>query len=246
MGWKPDKAGVKDPSAVHHSRLMATPIAPSSDLRAKLPPVYNQGSLGSCTGNGVACLLDYAHIMNAGAQWFTPSRLYLYYQARVMEGTINQDAGAQIRDVISGALKFGAPRESLWPYNIGRFSWDPNAKANADAANHQALKAYKLQSLDDIKRALSAGWPVVFGVPVYAEIEGLNSKNYTVPMPGKYARSIGGHCMVFVGHDEKTQMFKVRNSWGTGWGLKGHCLLPYAYAKRFEAGLDAWEIVAAE
>ena len=33
-------------------------------------------------------------------QVFAPSRLFIYYNERVMEGTVNSDSGAQIRDGI--------------------------------------------------------------------------------------------------------------------------------------------------
>ena len=35
--------------------------------------------------------------------------------------------------------------------------------------------------------------------------------------------------MLAVGYDERKQRFIVRNSWGTGWGMRGYFTMPYAY-----------------
>ena len=39
----------------------------------------------------------------------------------------------------------------------------------------------------------------------------------------------GGHCIVIVGYDDAKSLFLCANSWGTGWGDKGFCYIPYAY-----------------
>jgi hypothetical protein len=46
-----------------------------------------------------------------GLEAFTPSRLFIYYNERVIEGTVAHDAGAQIRDGIKAVAKLGAPPE---------------------------------------------------------------------------------------------------------------------------------------
>ena len=38
-----------------------------------------------------------------------------------MEGTVDEDAGAMIRDGIKSVAKQGAPHEPLWPYAIAKF-----------------------------------------------------------------------------------------------------------------------------
>jgi C1A family cysteine protease len=55
-------------------------------------------------------------------QPFTPSRLFIYYNERVMEHTVSQDAGAQIRDGIKSVNHIGACPETDWPYVIANFA----------------------------------------------------------------------------------------------------------------------------
>lgn len=247
FGWLPDKSGVRDVNVASLPKFTRAIIKAKTDIRATMPPVYDQGMIGSCTGNGVAALLDFAHVKSLpSATFFTPSRLFLYYGGRVAIGAVDEDSGAQIRDVITVALKQGAPKEATWPYRESRYRTKPSATAYTEAMRFQALNAYKCSTLDDVRRALSLGLPVTFGVPVYPAIMDLSWYDYTVPMPTPRERSIGGHCMVIVGHDDARRVLIVRNSWGKTWGRAGHCLLPYDYYLKFERGADAWVISAAE
>ena len=63
-----------DRDALYAAPGAAVALPEKVDLRDKCPPVFDQGSLGSCTANaGVA-----AYMMLAGAQE-EHSRLYQYY-----------------------------------------------------------------------------------------------------------------------------------------------------------------------
>lgn len=48
--------------------------------------------------------------------YFSPSRLFIYYNARVMINTVKEDSGSVIRDAIKSLNKQGVPKESTWPY----------------------------------------------------------------------------------------------------------------------------------
>ena len=243
FGWKPDVGGVVDKS--FGPRFRGSPIKDSVDLRALMPPVYDQGMISSCVGNGVAAALDYAHVIsNPGAKFITPSRLWIYYFGRVAIGTVNEDSGCQIRDAKDVVLKQGAALESIWPYRESQFKVKPSAAAYADAGSHQAVTAYKVETIEDVQRALSLGLPVVFGVPVYRAIMDLSWFNYTLPMPAKNERSVGGHCMVVVGYKERNLI--IRNSWGSKWGRGGHMLMPFEYWIRFQKQTDGWVIPVSE
>ena len=96
-------------------------MPPAVDLRTQCPPVYDQGQLGSCTANGIAGAIEFDR-KKQDLPDFVPSRLFIYYNERVMEGTVAQDAGAQIRDGIKSVAKLGAPPETDWPYDIEKFA----------------------------------------------------------------------------------------------------------------------------
>ena len=67
-----------------------------------------------------------------------------------------------------------------------------------------------------------------------------------VPMPTEDEggrQSHGGHAMLCVGYSDPDEVFIVRNSWGTDWGDKGYCYIPYRYLMNpdFNFG-DSWII----
>ena len=63
-----------------------------------MPPSHNRKSLGSCQANAIAAAVEFDLIKEKMKRVFVPSRLFLYYNERVMEGTVKADVGAAIRD----------------------------------------------------------------------------------------------------------------------------------------------------
>src|SRR5450755_690437 len=87
--------------------LEPTGAPPSScDLRTLCPPVYDQGQLGSCTAQAIAGNIEFDQLAQKLKE-STPSRLFIYYNERVIEGSISNDAGASIRDGLKTVAKQG-------------------------------------------------------------------------------------------------------------------------------------------
>src|SRR5690349_11385366 len=127
-GWVPDLPGRRDKMYSAPAHVLGA-LPPKVDMRAKCPPVYDQGQLGSCTANAIGAALEFNQ-MKQGETAFTPSRLFIYYNERVMEHTVDEDAGAMIRDGIKSVAQLGAPPEDTdWPYVINKFKQKPPAKA---------------------------------------------------------------------------------------------------------------------
>ena len=246
-GWVQDKAGVRDPSFATTPVYRATAIKPQSDLSAKMPPIYDQGMIGSCTGNGLAAILDYAR-GRQGTRFITPSRLFIYFAEREIEGRVNQDAGAMIRTGVDVLADLGACKERTWPYKEAKWQTRPHAASYTEALNYQALHGYKVDNSDgrSIRVALSAGYPVVFGALLYSGMDRVTYQRPTLEMPRKRESTIGGHCMVIVGHNDKTKLYKVRNSWGKTWADNGHFFMPYDYVHAAKLCGDFWVIDQAE
>jgi C1A family cysteine protease len=242
-GWIPDLPD-------HRDQIYAAPLArlgplPTKvDLRSTCPPVYDQGALGSCTANAIAGALQFNQIKQQVADVFVPSRLFIYYNERVMEGTVNEDSGAMIRDGIKSVAKKGAPHEPLWPYVISKFRIKPSAAAYADAAKHVAILYQRLtQTLEQLKGCLASGYPFVFGFSVYESFESVAvAKSGTVPMPKPAEKLLGGHAVLAVGYDDAAKRFIVRNSWGPAWGVNGYFTIPYAYLTTASLSDDFWTI----
>ena len=247
FGWVPD---VPD----HRDHLYAAPIEwlvrlPARvDLRRGCPPVYDQGHLGSCTANAISAAMEFDQMKQKNMRVFMPSRLFIYYNERAMIHTIASDSGAPIRDGIKSVGTQGDCPESLWPYDVAKFTEKPPESCYRDAIHHRAVQYQRVtRALSQMKGCLASGFPFVFGFTVY---ESLLSKPVArtgrVPMPGPKEKSLGGHAVMAVGYDEEKQWFVVRNSWGTKWGSKGYFTMPYAYLTEENLSDDFWTIRVVE
>jgi C1A family cysteine protease len=241
-GWIPDLPD-------HRDHLYATPpvvlreLPPQADLRKMCPPVYDQGELGSCTGNAIAAAIEFERIKQKLPD-FVPSRLFIYYNERVIEGTTASDSGAQIRDGIKCIADQGACPESEWPYSIDQFATKPPDQCYQDALKDKALLYSRVSQIgDQMKGCLASGFPFVFGFTVYESFESSAvAQSGNAPMPGPGEQVLGGHAVLAVGYDDAQQRFLVRNSWGTGWGMQGYFTLPYAYLMDSNLSDDLWTV----
>ncbi len=90
FGWKPDLPDQRDLTySVPHA--ISKNIPPRIDLRRGCPPVYDQGRIGSCTANAIAAALEFDVMKQGIKPVFTPSRLFIYYNERAIEGTVGSD-----------------------------------------------------------------------------------------------------------------------------------------------------------
>jgi C1A family cysteine protease len=246
-GWIPDLPDRRD--RIYEAPLAALgPLPPRVDLRKACPPIYHQGLLGSCTGQAIAGALQFNQIKQSQSDIFLPSRLFIYYNERVMEGTVDEDAGAMIRDGIKSVAKIGAPHEALWPYVIKQFRTKPSKPAYTDALLHQALLYQRvIPTRDQLRGCLADGYPFVFGFSVYESFESQAvATTGRVPMPKPIERLLGGHAVLAVGYEEKTRRFIVRNSWGELWGMTGYFTMPYDFLLDPNLCDDFWRITLVE
>lgn len=214
------------------------------DLRGQCPPIYDQGALGSCTANGIGGAMQFERAKQKLEPDFIPSRLFIYYNERVIEHTVKSDSGAMIRDGIKSVAKDGVCPEDEWPYTIEKFAAKPPRRCYKSALRYRVTQYQRIiQNLNQMKGCLASGYPFVFGFTVYESFESQQvAQSGTVPMPGSAEQLMGGHCVIAVGYDESQQRFIVRNSWGEAWGMEGYCTMPYAYLMDVNLASDFWTI----
>ena len=247
LGWVPDLPDARDYMYSAPDTVL-TKMPKKVDLRGRnMPKVYDQGELGSCTANAIGAAFEFGQVKQ-GLKDFMPSRLFIYYNERAMEGTIDTDSGAMIRDGMKSVNKIGVCTEVTWPYDIPRFTEKPPKTAYTEAKKHQALVYRRvLGVLHQMQGCLAQGYPFVFGFAVYESFMSPDvAKTGQVPLPPRGEQLIGGHAVLAVGYDDSINSFIVRNSWGQKWGIKGYCTMPYGYLTDPQLSRDFWAIYTVE
>jgi len=238
-GWISDGPDFRD----YSFKPKVCRLADKVDLRgANMPPVYDQGQLGSCTANAIAAAYDFAHA-SQGIGFITPSRLFIYSNERIMEGTdLTDDSGAQIRDGVKCVSTMGVCPEAEWPYIESQFSVAPPKECYENALKDLVLEYQSVGQLE-IMAALNQPQPkpVIIGFTVYESFESNEvAKTGVVPMPKRNESVVGGHAVLGVGYDLETSTYLCRNSWGADWGQAGYFTLPRAYVENEDLASDFW------
>ncbi len=208
--------------------------------RSKMPPVFDQGQLGSCTANAGAGLFAFVH----GGGPF--SRLQLYYNERLIEGTVNQDSGGYLRDVIKVLAETGVGMESDWPYDVTKFTQAPPATEVNEEAKNKAIEYSRLVTRQDFRNCLCQGFPFIVGITVYSSFEtDAVAQSGIVPMPTQNDSVVGGHAVCVIGYNTNYNggdYYEVRNSWGPDWGDQGNFWLPAEYLENQDLATDMWTV----
>lgn len=248
-GWIPDLPDHRD-FVFSAPRAILVKLPPRIDLTGKCPEVYAQGEIGSCTANAIGAAIEFDQIKQRLRNVFIPSRLFIYYNERAMENTVNDDSGAMIRDGVKSVAKQGVCPETMWPYDPSPFppnphlAKKPSARCYKEALRHTAVEYRRLpRTLTQMKGCLASGYPFVLGFTVYESFESDQvTRTGKMPMPSQREHVLGGHAVLAVGYDDKQSRFRVRNSWGTDWGMKGYFTMPYAYLMDGNLSDDFWKI----
>lgn len=274
LGWIPDTPDIRDQYFMVSPQTLQQQLPPKVDLRTDTQylnfPILDQGNLGSCTANAISAAMTFAmskqgkvtSVQDLGTMgskppnvnpmaeaYFSPSRLFIYYNERVRINTVNSDSGAVIRDGIKSVNAQGACKETTWPYITQQFTVKPSGNAYKEALDYQAIQYRRIDNSDiyNVKACLVQGYPFVFGFSVYQSfMTQAVATSGMMPMPSRSEKLIGGHAVLGVGYDDAKQVIIVRNSWGPNWGDKGYFYMPYKYVTNQDLSTDYWTITMME
>lgn len=248
-GWRPQRPDANDREFLPtQGRLDVAQTEFTLDVSNI--PVLNQAQQGSCTGHGGAGIVMFDQ-QAQGEQVVIPSRAMIYFDARIPEGTTDQDSGATIRDMVAGLAKYGSVPDTEFPYDDQVCDRKPSVKIYEDGKKQEAL-VYESVSYPHLNQTIASGFPIVMGFTVYESFESDEvAKTGIVPVPEKGEQVLGGHCVYVwgfnsrhkaAGNDKLPPRSKAcRNSWDEDWGDKGNFYLPQWY---FDSGQcsDFWVV----
>lgn len=232
----------KDVNFKHDFEVLQKPVGiikpPVWSLQKDMPPVYDQGQIGSCTANALGGGIEFLEKKRS-----VPSRLFLYYNERQLQGSVMQDSGSTIGTGITALINYGICTEELWPYETKDLFVKPD-EAAYKSANTDILQSFtQLTTLETIKESIYKGYPVAFGFQVYEYMESeAMARNGILRLPQPGEKLLGGHAVLAVGYNDTTQMVRIRNSWGQFWGQSGYFDMPYKYISEPQLASDFWAI----
>jgi hypothetical protein len=216
------------------------------DLRADFGPTMDQGPLLSCAACATVALVEY-HFKKTNGRLVRGSAMFLYYNARKINGTVDQNVGMLVNHAPAALMAFGLCEENAWPYRVDTFTQEPSAQCYLNATAAEAIQYARLGSTEEIKVSLSQSLPVIFGSDIPRPYYEAAAKTGRMP---EYGAIQGGepvgHGMVVVGYDDKDQSWLIRNSAGPAFGEKGYFRMPYSVFNKHVWTEDVWTIGALE
>jgi C1A family cysteine protease len=219
-------------------QFTSAPTRALVDLRPWCTPVEDQFRLGSCTANAIANAFELMVNLIEPHTAVDLSRLFIYYNSRLMNGVLNEDAGASLNDSLIGMANYGACSEALWPYNTDKFKDRPTEECYQDGLSRRITAQRPVTDVAQIIAELNNNKPVVFGVAIYHQFYRVTAENSVVALPLTSDRELGSHAMCMVGYDDQQKLFLAKNSFGTDWGDQGYCWFTYDYIRTY--GVDMW------
>lgn len=161
-------------------------------LWGRTTPAFDQGNLGSCTGNGAAGLLCTAPFRPKGLRGTETLARKIYSEATRLDAIVGawppDDTGSSVLAAMKALKALGYAKAYTWCF-----------------------------SLDQVLKTLSALGPVEVGVPWYEGFDRPDAQG-RVTLAGAVR---GGHAFELLGVDAEARRVLAINSWGPQWGLEG-------------------------
>lgn len=161
--------------------------------------IFDQGNLGSCTGNAMAGIIGTDPFFRGPGHANEVTAISLYEAATRIDGIPGQyppdDTGSSGLAVAKAARTLGY----------------------IDAYWHAF-------GLDHALGALVLG-PVIIGIPWFDSFDSPGPHGLLELSPAAQVR--GGHELEVIGIDVERHQIRIANSWGTSWGDHGYCTMAF-------------------
>jgi hypothetical protein len=217
---------VRSPADVRDYRIAcASNETFPAEFELDIPPVKNQGRVGSCVAHAISSVVEYYSRMY-GDEEREMSVGYIYGNRT---NSKHKEKGMILREAIAVTCEYGDVIKKMFPDNLEVPEAIEKFEKNVfglftDGYKNRISSYYKCKGENEIKTALSKKCPVIFSVRWYKDIK---VNNGVIETTAEKKNESGRHAMVIYGWNE--QGWKIQNSWGDGWGVEGRAILPYDF-----------------
>lgn len=244
-------ATIPDPATVNRLPQAFNPLAssnaslpPSVDLSGSMPPVGDQGRLGSCVAWASAHALATFNA-NVEKQWGAgsadhwASAAYQYGELlKLSKGACGD--GTSLKDAMDLLIRQGCPSAARYPYS--------DRECLSSGANDGQFRLGSFNRVDPKNRAavkaeLAAGSLVMFGATLHQSFMNFTGGGVfrgSGPMVTQ-GNMHAAHALVIIGYDDARGAYRIQNSWGTNWGDAGRMWM--AYETLEETAFEAYSAV---
>ena len=233
------------------SRMLSInlPLSPKTNNVVYRGPIKDQGQEGSCPAHGSTAQREFlARKFENKPVVLSPA--FLYYQIRLLEGTLGQgDCGGEVRTSVKAINQFGCCLLGQEPYVAGDFNTPPNTAQLQEALACKGGAYHSIGVFADMKTCMASGYGFVLGFAVYDSFENDIGPNGLMPVPDTQAEQCQGCHEVFaLDYDDSVLCPKaksrgallVQNSWGVGWAEDGMFWMPYEVAANPQMVDSSW------
>lgn len=201
-----------DPRSLNYAHGVLPKSAVRSVDWTRRVPIFDQGSLGSCTGNAAAGLIGTDSATRTGLTT-------VHLTGDTIAWPVDEELAVEV-------YKLATTLDAI----DGTYPPDDTGSSGLGAA--KALKKLGLAtsyrhafSLDTLKSALQQG-PVMVGTVWLQSMFQVGSDGFVIV--DSTSAVAGGHEYVLSAFDADRLAFRLDNSWGDGWGLRGSAWLTEA------------------
>lgn len=218
------------------------------DWTNQMTPVKHQGSLGSCVAFALTAVKEWQEQKEHDREvakgkkyireekYYDLSEQWLYYKTKQIDPWGENVEGTSLRYALKIMQSIGIPCEEGWKYsatNKGKpESWAPMIAKWGLCGSY-----YRITGSTDLSNALVKYGPIPIAIYCFKDIFYVG-KDGMIPFPANELNYVGGHAICCVGVNGN--LFKLKNSWGTGWGQNGYGYVTKEYIDKYMK--DAWVV----
>jgi hypothetical protein len=227
---------------IANTGTIQTYITKDLSIEYTLRPIENQGQCGSCASFATAHTINDNILTMAKGCTNTPvSEQYVLDCLHLSNPSITNycATGASMQDLWTFWKNYGSTSTSCLPYHATQLACPNTCDGGTPFPFTAKTTSQCVYGVAAMQAALDAGHTLAIGLMLYAQFQtdfASNSFacNNLYPSATGSTTVIGGHAMEVVGYGTYNgqTFWKIKNSWGTGWGCNG-----YVYMATGQLGL---------